>query len=146
MGIIEWFVSGKIKSVLMNKWLYVGIAIAALLVLLAVTYVRLQDKIGDYDTLKIQHNQVVAEHKALVESNKLLLADIASKSAKIKELGKEFNQSKGQAQTATERVVYILAKPVKTTEEQLNVEREINQQFKELQRGVECETGKQSSC
>lgn len=146
MGIIEWFVSSKIKSVLTSKWLYIGIALASLLLLLLITYARLQIKTGDYDTLKVEHNQVVAEHKALQESNKLLLADIASKSAKIKELGQSFNQSKAQAQTTTERVVYILAKPVETTEQQLEVEREINQQFKELQRGVECETGKPSAC
>lgn len=108
---------------------------------LKVTYNLYQSQVALTDSLK---RDLDAETKKYVDSIKErtdLERDIAQKSAMILVLNRKFNTSKESAQSRTSDVERVLK-----LSDHTEIEQQINLKFSELQRGVECLTGKSSSC
>lgn len=100
---------------------------------------------SELELMKSSYSELSDKHNKLLISQEKLLKDIKEKSDKIKELSDAFSRSKSKSQARSDAVANVLKTPV-TEGNVLELENQINNNFSELQRGVECLTGKQDGC
>ena len=100
---------------------------------------------SELELMKSSYSELSDKHNKLLISQEKLLKDIKEKSDKIKELSDAFSKSKSKSQARSDVVANVLKTPV-TEGNVLELENQINNNFSELQRGVECLTGKQDGC
>ena len=121
-----------------QTWITIGMSVCLGLVLY-LCYDYYQTKIA-YTDLTGKYTSVVDKNQQLITANKSLVEDIAKKSKMLKQLEGDYKKSQKQAKDNVDTMDHILQTTTLATSSE--AESKINQEFKRLQRGVECLTGK----